>query len=260
MAYYWCWNTSNFVFNSASPTTNKSDYSVKPTINGKNFISKGLYRSSANSITSFRAKQRFIFGSGANLTQKNNIRVYYTTTVRFHNNQKLTLVADITNKFNIRVITDTIMDITPSSTVSGSNLTLVIDFDNELEEEGISYNLVQNLENCTSNISGSEIEEGEQTITLTRTGTENLFYQVPYLVMGGVTHNFIVSENLAGATITLTIDNDIEIYGIAETKTLVIYDGATFNNCTCNYSDNEEYSVEKPIIISANSGDRKSVV
>lgn len=135
-----------------------------------------------------------------------------------------------------------------------SNVFLMVFVNGDFKPPKVKYKYTLNITNCTSNLTGGEIGEGEQTITLTRTGTENLFYQVPYLVMGGVTHNFIVSENLAGATITLTIDNDIEIYGIAETKTLVIYNGATFNNCTCNYSDNEEYSVEKPIIISANSG------
>ena len=259
MGYFWCWNTSNYVFKNASPRTDKRNYLVKPTINGKNFNSDGLYRSTYTSITSFRAKQRFTFGSGANLTKKTNIHVYYASTNSYQNNQKLTLVDDITNGFNIRVINDTIMDITPLSTVSGSNLTLVIDFDNELEEGSsyepptVKYNYTLNITNCTSNLTGGEIEEGEQTITLTRSG-KNLFYQVPYLVMGGLTHNFIVSENLKSATITLTIDNDVEIYGIAETKVLVIYDGATFNNCTCNYSDGEEYSLEKPIIISADSG------
>ena len=118
----------------------------------------------------------------------------------------------------------------------------------------IKYNYTLNITNCTSNLTGGNIEEGEQTITLTRTGTENLFYQVPYLVMGGLKHNFIVSENLESATITLTINNDVEIFGITETKVLVIYKNATFNNCTCNYSDGEVYSLEKPIIISANSG------
>lgn len=135
-----------------------------------------------------------------------------------------------------------------------SNVYLMVFVNGDFEPPTVKYNYTLNITNCTSNLTGGEIEEGEQTITLTRTGTENLFYQVPYLVMGGLTHNFIVSEDLKSATITLTIDNDVEIYGIAETKVLVIYDGATFNNCTCNYSDGEEYSLEKPIIISADSG------
>lgn len=36
--------------------------------------------------------------------------------------------------------------------------------------------------------------------------------------------------------------------------TLVKYSGATFDNCTCNYSNGENYSKDKPIIITANSG------
>ena len=35
---------------------------------------------------------------------------------------------------------------------------------------------------------------------------------------------------------------------------VITYNGATFNNCTCNYSDGEFYSPDKPITITANSG------
>lgn len=119
---------------------------------------------------------------------------------------------------------------------------------------GNQYNYTAHLTNCTSNLTGGKIGEGNQTITLTRTGTDNLFYQTPYLIMGGVTHNFIISEDLKSTTITLPIDNNIEIYGTSEIKTLITYNGATFNNCTCNYSDGEFYSPDKPITITANSG------
>lgn len=141
--------------------------------------------------------------------------------------------------------------ITPSIQTSSTDIYLMLFVNGNF---GSQYNYTLNLTNCTSNLTGGKIGEGNQTITLTRTGTDNLFYQTPYLVMGGVTHNFIISEDLKSATITLPIDNNIEIYGTAEIKTLITYNGATFNNCTCNYSDGEFYSPDKPITITANSG------
>ena len=141
--------------------------------------------------------------------------------------------------------------ISPSIQTSSTDIYLMLFVNGNF---GNQYNYTLNLTNCTSNLTGGKIGEGNQTITLTRTGTDNLFYQTPYLVMGGITHNFIINEDLKSATITLPIDNNIEIYGISEIKTLITYNGATFNNCTCNYSDGEFYSPDKPITITANSG------
>ena len=143
------------------------------------------------------------------------------------------------------------VSITPSINTSSTDIYLMLFVNGNFSKQ---YNYTLNLTNCTSNLTGGKIDEGNQTITLTRTGTDNLFYQTPYLVMGGVTHNFIISEDLKSATITLPINNNIEIYGIAEIKTLITYNEATFNNCTCNYSDGEFYSPDKPITITANSG------
>ena len=143
------------------------------------------------------------------------------------------------------------VSITPSIQTSSTDIYLMLFVNGNF---GNQYNYTLNLTNCTSNLTGGKIDEGNQTITLTRTGTDNLFYQTPYLVMGGVTHNFIISEDLKSATITLPINNNIEIYGTTEIKTLITYNGATFNNCTCNYSDGEFYSPDKPITITANSG------
>ena len=91
MSYYWCWNTSNYILNNSSPTTSESGFLVNPTFNNKSFVSNGLYRSTYTSINEFRASQRFIFGSSAHLTEKTNIHVYYASTNRYYNNQKLQL-------------------------------------------------------------------------------------------------------------------------------------------------------------------------
>ena len=143
------------------------------------------------------------------------------------------------------------VSITPNINTSSKDIYLMLCVNGNF---GTQYNYTLNLTNCTSNLTGGKIGDGSQTITLTRTGTNNLFYQTPYLVMGGVTHNFIISEDLKSSTITLPIDNNIEIYGTSEIKTLITYNGAIFNNCTCNYSDGEFYSPDKPITITANSG------
>ena len=173
----------------------------------------------------------------------NNAKVFAKTSKTGGTTSELTGVTISADKRTV--------SITPRINTSSSDIYLMLFVNGNF---GTQYNYTLNLTNCTSNLTGGKIGDGSQTITLTRTGTNNFFYQAPYLVMGGVTHNFIISENLTSATITLPIDNNIEIYGIAEVKTLITYNGATFNNCTCNYSNGETYSTDKPIIITANSG------
>jgi len=254
MAYYWCWNTSNFVFSNANPTVTKSNFSVKPTFNGKNFTSNSLYRSSATSISSFRTKQRFIFGSGAKLTQKDNIRIYYTTTVSFYNDQILNLTNDITDRFNINVINDTIIDITPLSSVSGSNLTLVIDFNNELAEGGgVFYDLIQNLTNCTSNLSDTKIDESTDKEIILTCDDGFIFDGVPTITIGGNTFDFNLNNDLTVATITVDIIDDVVINAVARAN-IRVYITGNIVNATCNYSDGELIDVNKNIIITANAG------
>lgn len=248
MGYFWCWNTNNYVFKNASPRTDKSNYLVKPTINGKNFNSNGLYKSTYTSITSFRAKQRFTFGSGANLTKKTNIHVYYASTNSYQNNQKLTLVNDITNGFDIRVINDTIMDITPLSTVSGSNLTLVIDFDNELGNS--SFGIITNFENCT--LTSGNLDGYESGSTFSLEIASNTGYKLPDTISYSpscITDlEYTLNEDKTTATITGIITSNATISVTAILLHYVSITG-TFKNCTCNYNDGDILIDNTPILI-----------
>lgn len=213
---------------------------------GKGFtVNNTNYDASVGSVVCFIGAIG-LSGSTITLTFRydiNNAKVFAKTSKTGGTTIELTGVTISADKRTV--------SITPKINTSSSDIYLMLFVNGNF---GNQYDYTLNLTNCTSNLTGGKIGEGNQTITLTRTGSDNLFYQTPYLIMGGVTHNFIISEDLKSATITLPIDNNIEIYGTSEIKTLITYNGATFNNCTCNYSDGEFYSPDKPITITANSG------
>lgn len=248
MGYYWCWNTDNYVFKSANPKTDKSDFLINPTFNDKSFISNGIYRSTHTSITSFRAKQRFTFGSGANLTKKTNIRVYYASTNSYYNNQKLKLVNDITNGFTIKVITDTIIDITPLSTIRGSNLTLVIDFDNELGSS--TFGITTNFENCT--LTSGNLDGYESGSTFSLEIASNTGYKLPDTISYSSSYitdlEYTLNEGKTTATITGIITGDATI-SVTSILLYCVSITGTFKNCTCNYSDGDILIDNTPILI-----------
>lgn len=213
---------------------------------GKGFtVNNTKYDASVGSVVCFIGAEE-LSGSTITLTFRydiNNAKVFAKKSKTGGTTIELKGVAISADKRTV--------SITPNINTSSTDIYLMLVVNGNFGNE---YNYTLNLTNCTSNLTGGEIGEGNQTITLTRTGTDNLFYQTPYLIKGGVTHNFIISEDLKSAAITLPIDNNIEIYGTSEIKTLITYNGATFNNCTCSYSDGEFYSPDKPITITANSG------
>lgn len=53
---------------------------------------------------------------------------------------------------------------------------------------------------------------------------------------------------------TATVKTATQGEPVKPVKSIVKYNGATFDNCTCNYSDGETYYKDKPIIITANNG------
>ena len=256
MSYYWCWNTKKFVYNNSSPEASESGFLVKPTYNNKSVESNCLYRSTYTSISEFRSTQRFIFGSSARLTEKSNIHIYYTTTTSFYNNQVLTLTNDITNRFKIKVLTDTIIDITPLSTVSGSNLTLFVDFDNELGLSPSTFGIITNFENCTLISGNLKGYQSGSTFSL-EIGSDSR-YRLPDTISYSTSYindlKYTLNEDKTTATINGVITGNATISVTAILVCSVSITG-TFKNCTCNYSDGEIITNDKPnIILTANNG------
>lgn len=118
---------------------------------------------------------------------------------------------------------------------------------------GNSYNLVQNLTNCTSNLIGDKIDEGMQEITLTVNKNNYVFGTIPTISIGNIVYDFKVDETGRIATITVNVDGDVEINAIARENIKVFIKGS-IKNATCNYEDGEFIDNSKDIIITANDG------
>lgn len=121
---------------------------------------------------------------------------------------------------------------------------------NALSKKPVTYHAIkEDLTNIISDNVDTELEEGtEKTITY---NVKSDTYRIDSLTsnIGTVT----ISEDKKTATVTFVANEPISIVGVAK-EYLIIQITGTFTNCTCNYSDGEEYSLEKPIIISADSG------
>ena len=115
------------------------------------------------------------------------------------------------------------------------------------------YDLVQNLTNCSSNISGSTIIEfqGKEIILTCITGF--IFEEVPTITIGGNTLNFNLNSDSTVATITIDVVDNIVINAVGM-RDMRVYITGVIENATCNYEDGELVNLSKPIIISANSG------
>lgn len=118
---------------------------------------------------------------------------------------------------------------------------------------GNSYNLVQNLTNCTSNLSGAEIDESTDKEIILTCNNGFIFDEVPTITIGGNTFEFNLNDDLTVATITVDITDDVVINAVARAN-IRVYITGNIVNATCNYSDGELIDFNKDIIITANSG------
>ena len=122
-----------------------------------------------------------------------------------------------------------------------------------VEEEGITYNLEQNLTNCTSNLSGTKIDESTDKEIILTCNDGFIFDEVPTITIGGNTLDFNLNNDLTVATITVDITGDVVINAVARAN-IRVYITGNIVNATCNYSDGELIDFNKDIIITANSG------
>ncbi len=123
----------------------------------------------------------------------------------------------------------------------------------EVEQEGVTYNLEQNLTNCASNISGSTINEEEDKEIILTCDNGFIFDEVPTITIGDDTFDFNLNEDSTVATITVDITGDVVINAVARKNTRVFITG-TIVNANCNYSDGELLKVNKNIIITVEPG------
>lgn len=135
-------------------------------------------------------------------------------------------------------------------TASTINNHLYFDLVEDIKTE---YDLIQNLENCNSSISGSKITEGVKEIILTVNKDNHVFDTIPTISIGDIVHDFTMNEDKTIASIIIDVTDDVEINAVARENIKVFITG-TIENATCNYSDSEFIDKNKNIIISAIDG------
>ena len=118
---------------------------------------------------------------------------------------------------------------------------------------GTSYKLIQNLTNCTSNISGNKIDESTDKEIILTSAAGFIFVEIPTITTNGNTLQFNLNHDLTVATITVDVIDDVVINAVARVNKKVHITG-TIVNATCNYVDGELIDLNKDIIISANNG------
>lgn len=133
-----------------------------------------------------------------------------------------------------------------------SSVYLLVYVNGEWETE-VEYNLIQNLTNCTSNLSGTKINESTDKEIVLTCDDGFIFDEVPTITIGDNTLDFNLINDLTVATITVDITGDVVINAVARAN-IRVYITGNIVNATCNYYDGELIDVNKDIIISANDG------
>ena len=116
-----------------------------------------------------------------------------------------------------------------------------------------SYNLEQNLINCTSNLSGNKIDKSTDKEIILTSVAGSVFDGIPTITTNGNTLDFNLNNDLTVATITIDVIDEVVINAVARADIRVFITG-TIVNATCNYADGKFLDTSKDIIISANSG------
>jgi transcription elongation factor Elf1 len=251
-SWYYIHNSNNNI-TSTNPTLSTSTYSFGVEIGGVDCgTCAKQYKSSATSISAFRnVNQRLIFGK----------RNFKNVSVWCHARSSspsgtITTWVDVTKQFTIKTYPSSgIIDLQATSnfTYSSSYVYLYVAID---EEFSTKYTITNNNTNCVCNSEIKTEYEKNENITLEFTANDGYAFKDDNVSLTtGALNNASVTYSDDRKTLTLTgiiIDNLI-VNVSADTDYTITITG-TLKNCTCNYSNGEEYSLEKPIIISADSG------
>lgn len=117
------------------------------------------------------------------------------------------------------------------------------------EKPKIYYTINENLTTVISDNTLTNIEENtEHTITYTAPSYNTLIEEYSSNI-----GSFTLSEDKTKLTLKFTATANINITVCAKIKSVVKITG-DFKNCSCNYVDDEIYTGEKPILITADSG------
>lgn len=253
MAWYYIHNSKKNILNT-DPTLTTSKYRFSVEIGGVDCgTCEEQYRSSANSITAFRkVNQRLIFGN----KNFNKVSVWCHTRSSSPYG-KVKQWVDVTDQFKINTYpSNGIIDLKATSnfTYSSSYVYLYIAID---EEFSTKYTITNNNTNCVCNSEIKSEYEKNEHISLEFTANEGYIFKSDNirLTTGALNNaNAIYSDDNKTITLTGDIVGNLTINVTANIVYTVSITG-TLKNCTCNYSDGEVITNDKPeIILTANNG------
>lgn len=252
-SWYYIHNSNNNI-TSTSPTLSTSTYSFGVEIGGVDCgTCAKQYRSSATSISAFRnVNQRLIFGK----------RNFEKVSVWCHARSSspygtITTWVDVTEQFTIKTYPSSgIIDLQATSnfTYSSSYVYLYVAID---EEFSTKYTITNNNTNCVCNSEIKTEYEKNENITLEFTANDGYAFKGNNVSLTtGALNNASVTYSDDRKTVTLTgvIIGNLIVNVTADTVYTVTITG-TLKNCTCNYSNGEVITDDKPeIILTANNG------
>jgi hypothetical protein len=252
-SWYYIHNSNNNI-NSTSPTLSNSTYSFGVEIGGVDCgTCAKQYKSSATSISAFRnVNQRLIFGK----------RNFEKVSVWCHARSSspygtITTWVDVTEQFTIKTYPSSgIIDLQATSnfTYSSSYVYLYVAID---EEFSTKYTITNNNTNCVCNSEIKTEYEKNENITLEFTANDGYAFKGNNVSLTtGALNNASVTYSDDRKTVTLTgvIIGNLIVNVTADTVYTVTITG-TLKNCTCNYSNGEVITDDKPdIILTANNG------
>lgn len=254
MATWYYIHNANKNITSTNPTLSTSTFSFNVEIGGVNCgTCEKQYRSSVTSISAFRnVNQRLIFGN----------RNFEKVSVWCHTRSSspygtIKTWADVTEQFTIKTYpSNGIIDLQATSnfTYSSTYVYLYVAID---EEFSTKYTITNNNENCVCNSEIKTEYEKNENITLEFTANEGYLFKGDNISLTtGALNNASATYSDDKKTLTLTgvIIGNLTINVTANVVYKVSITG-TLKNCTCNYSDGEVITNDKPnIILTANNG------
>lgn len=252
-SWYYIHNSDNNI-TSSNPTLTTSTFSFDVEIGGVNCgTCTKQYKSSATSISTFRnVNQRLIFGK----------RNFEKVSVWCHARSSspygtITTWVDVTEQFTIKTYPSSgIIDLQATSnfTYSSSYVYLYVAID---EEFSTKYTITNNNTNCVCNSEIKTEYEKNENITLEFTANNGYAFKGNNVSLTtSAINNVSVTYSDDNKTITLTgvIIGNLIVNVTADTVYTVTITG-TLKNCTCNYSNGEVITDDKPeIILTANNG------
>lgn len=252
-SWYYIHNSDNNI-TTTTPTLTTSTFSFGVEIGGVNCgTCTKQYKSSATSISAFRnVNQRLIFG------KRNFEKVSVWCHARSNSPYgTITTWVDVTEQFTIKTYPSSgIIDLQATSnfTYSSSYVYLYVAID---EEFSTKYTITNNNTNCVCNSEIKTEYEKNENITLEFTANDGYAFKgnnVSLTTSAIDNENVTYSDDRKTITLTGVIIGNLIVNVTADTVYTVSITG-TLKNCTCNYSDGELITDDKPeIILTANNG------